>query len=430
MKMSKSKDDNKAIDMSQRDVLTLNKGSEMTSVPAVVDGVKKGETQNVIPSSKNPVKKVAKQKTVVEIFADTFSVELDKKGNVKPATISKLDLKALRSIKGAINLSPSVIDSLCKDIVHTDPGFTCLTEIILNVLESNSSDTRNALFTVCLHIVSASWINKHRGSIDLFRDIFADASANSDCIEVLEQSLSIMYKKRLSALKKKQVDVIEASGADSDIVEEQYTKSMLEKQQRNLQLIGVLWLLEQGKSGVPETVDYLLQWLDANNTSKLTLRDVSLYLSGQILAPDPHFSKVLSLLMQKYAESAENERRVDALLVERERYISRLQQDLSAKQQEIVQTLQKLDLYRSELESLQKHSEDQKLNERAARTHLRDSEGKVRAKAFNLLSEEVLEPLRLSLAALQRENPKTESAIHQIELVLESIERDISWFKE
>lgn len=428
--MSKSKDDNKAVDMNQRDVLTLNKGSEMTSVPTVVDEVEKGETQNVIPSSKNPVKKVEKQKTVVEIFADTFSVELDKKGNVKPATISKSDLKSLRSIEDGINFSPAVIDSVCKDIVHTDPGFTCLNKIVLNIFESNSADTRKALFSTCMKIVSGSWINKHRGSIDLFKDIFDSAPENSDYIKVLDKSLSDMFKKRLSAPKSSQIDETEASGAGGAIVEEQYTKSILEQQQRNLQLLGVLWLLEQGLSGVPETVDYLLQWLDANNSSKSTLRDVALYLSGHILAPDPHFSKVLSLLMQKYAESAENERRVDALLVERERYISHLQQDLSAKQQEVVQTLQKLALYRSEIESLKKRSEDQQLNERAARTHLRDSEGKVRAKAFNLLSEEVLEPLRLSLAALQRENPKTESAIHQIELVLESIERDISWFKE
>ena len=116
--------------------------------------------------------------------------------------------------------------------------------------------------------------------------------------------------------------------------------------------------------------------------------------------------------------------------MERSRQISRLQEDLSTKQQELEQSMEKVDAYRSDLKGLKKQTEDQQLNERAARTHLRDSEGKVRAKAFNLLSEEVLEPLRLSLAALQRDNPKTESAIHQIELALESIERDIPWFKE
>ena len=79
---------------------------------------------------------------------------------------------------------------------------------------------------------------------------------------------------------------------------------------------------------------------------------------------------------------------------------------------------------------LKKQFENHQLDEKATRTHLRDNEGKAKAKAINLLSEEVLEPLRLSLSALQREKPKTEVAAHQIELVLESIKRDLQWFRK
>ena len=124
---------------------------------------------------------------------------------------------------------------------------------------------------------------------------------------------------------------------------------------------------------------------------------------------------------KKYAEE---------LLRQRDNKISQLQIDLSSQKQEVKNTRTIASEYQASNKNLKKQLEDQQLDERARRTHLRDSEGKVRAKAFNLLSEDVLEPLRLSLAALQRENPKTENAAHQIELVLESIERDLQWFKE
>ena len=84
----------------------------------------------------------------------------------------------------------------------------------------------------------------------------------------------------------------------------------------------------------------------------------------------------------------------------------------------------------AEVSRLKHTIEEQQLDERAKRTHLRDNTGQVKARAFNLLIENVLEPLKLSLSALQREKPKTEVAAHHIELAVESIERDIKWFKE
>lgn len=428
--MSKSKKNSKATGTNQREVLTLNQGSTMASVPTVADEPEQGKDHGVKPESKKSVKKIAQKKSFEDIFVDTFSVQMDKKGKVKPASISKLDLKTLCSTEEIKDLGPEAVDAICKNAVRTDPAFGCLTEVALSIMELNSGSTRDTLFSLCIHIASGVWINKHRSSINLFRDIFSDEPAGSDCIQFLENTLSSMYQKRLQAVTKKPIDAASSVGVGGDEEGQQYTKGTLEKQKINLQLIGVLWLLDQGKIDLEQTVDYLFQWLNESTASKSTLRDTSLFLLGQILAPEPRFIKVLALLMQKNSESIAHQQRAETLLMERSRQISRLQEDLSTKQQELEQSMEKVDAYRSDLKGLKKQTEDQQLNERAARTHLRDSEGKVRAKAFNLLSEEVLEPLRLSLAALQRDNPKTESAIHQIELALESIERDIPWFKE
>ena len=428
--MSKSKKNSKETGTNQRELLSLNKGSTMASVATVADESDEGKDNGVKPESKKSVKKITEKKSFEDIFVDTFSIQVDKKGKVKPASISKLDLKTLCSTEEIKDLRPEAVDAICKNAVQSDITLGCLTEIALSIMELSSGSTRDTLFSLCIHIASGVWINKHRGSINLFRDILSDEPTGSDCIQFFENTLSSMYQKRLQAVTKKPIDAVSSVGVDGDEGGHQYTKGTLERQKINLQLIGVLWLLDQGKVELQETVDYLFQWLNESTTSKSTLRDTSLFLSSQILAPEPRFIKVLALLMQKNSESIAQKQRAEALLIEKSRQILRLQEDLSTKQLELEQSLNKIDVCRSDLEGLKKQTEDQQLNERAARTHLRDSEGKVRAKAFNLLSEEVLEPLRLSLAALQRDNPKTESAIHQIELALESIERDIPWFKE
>ena len=83
-----------------------------------------------------------------------------------------------------------------------------------------------------------------------------------------------------------------------------------------------------------------------------------------------------------------------------------------------------------QLKEAQALVQDQQLDQRAKRTHLKDNERQVKATAYNLLTEEVLEPLRLSLAALSRERPKTEIAIYNIETIIERVEGDLECFKE
>lgn len=375
--------------------------------------------------------KEVKKNSIEEILTQTFKVQIDKNDKVKPASITKVNLKALCSIQDVNTVNSTAVNTISNYVLRSDPSFNCLTEIVFNIYELETIEVRNFIFSLCIEIASGAWINKHRGSVNLFKDILDD-SADSDCIRVLDTTLEAMYQKRIKALTLNPVEKNETiSSTDNSHSEgQEYTKTILEKQLKNLKLIGLLWLLDEGKSSIQTVVDFLLNLVNNKIISKSTLKDVALYLSGQFLSSDPRFIKVLSLLMEQVAESKELHRRANKFLSEREHHIIQLQHNLEDKQQQIDDLLAKADYYRSEVEKIKLQSENQQLNERAARTHLRDNEEKVRAKAFNLLSEDILEPLQLSLSALQRDNPKTESAIHQIELVLESIERDMSWFKE
>ena len=62
-------------------------------------------------------------------------------------------------------------------------------------------------------------------------------------------------------------------------------------------------------------------------------------------------------------------------------------------------------------------------------THLRDDTSKAKAKAYNLLNENVLEYLKLIESALNRPNPKTEVALHFTQIMIEDVESAIPFFK-
>lgn len=91
---------------------------------------------------------------------------------------------------------------------------------------------------------------------------------------------------------------------------------------------------------------------------------------------------------------------------------------------------QEIELLKASLSQVKTQSEEQVLDDKAQRVHLKDDVSKAKSRAFNLLNEDVKEPLKLSLNALQREKPKVEIATHYVELVLESIERELSWFRK
>jgi hypothetical protein len=117
-----------------------------------------------------------KIKSISEIFTDTFSVQKDKDSKVKPAQITKTDLKLLCSIEKVDDFNSDVIENICKDAQETDPKLECLTEIILNIMESKNSECKKVLFEICIKIASGVWIKKQDDSLDLYKDIFENAN--------------------------------------------------------------------------------------------------------------------------------------------------------------------------------------------------------------------------------------------------------------
>ncbi|MBA4500893.1 hypothetical protein [Marinobacterium marinum] len=400
---------------------------------ALVEEKNELETENKKKSENRSVKGCEPKKTAQDILLGAFSKQHDKDGSIKPAKITKRDLKSLNSLNTHEVLTRELVNSIAEAAALTDPSLDCLAELALSVTDESEGDWQQALFTFCVQVASGVWIHKHTGSVDLFRDIFVEHNNRDDWPNILEYSLSQKYQKRIAGLKSR--ETFQSSG-ESEALEpvsglsSREQQKTLEKQHRNLLLIGVLWLLNESKCDLRDIIGYLNESVVIDHGSKATLKDVSLLLAGQWLSPSSRVIRLLAMQAEQRTQLEDDLKRTEKLMLQKDQQIEQLRCDLTAKKNEVQRAITEAQNYQTALEELKKQAEDQQLDARAARTHLRDNEGKVRAKAFNLLSEEVLEPLRLSLSALQRENPKTKVAIHQIELVVESIERDLQWFKE
>lgn len=437
---------NKGDNEKGRNILSLKKRESAEGTLVLSDSIKKAENDITLIEQKNEpdalnekdshkkfVKLDEPKKSAQDIILGVFNKQYDKDGKIKPAKISKRDLKSLNLLSTPETLTRELVDSIAEAAALTDPSLDCLAELALSVTEDSQGDWQQALFKFCVQVASGVWIHKHTKSVDLFRDIFVEHKNSDDWLNILEYSLSQKYQKRIAGLKSRETlhVSVESDALEpvSDLSSSEQQKT-LEKQHRNLLLIGVLWLLNESRCDLRDIIGYLNQSVVVNHGSKATLKDVSLLLAWQWVSPNPRIIRLLAMQAEQNKQLEDGLKRTEKLMLQKEQQIEQLRCDLTAKKNEVQRAITEARNYQTSLDELKKQAEDQQLDARAARTHLRDSEGKVRAKAFNLLSEEVLEPLRLSLSALQRENPKTKVAIHQIELVVESIERDLQWFKE
>lgn len=437
--MSDVKSDGDAQANGQRKTLSRKLVATEISVEQKTNSTETTVDKNSDSKEKKTAKDPSKTKSIPDIFVDAFLVQKDKDGNIKSARISKQDLKALCTAEKIEGLGLDLIDKVCEGAELSDPGLECLTEIILGVIEAKNDTCRKRLFNACISIASGLWIGKHRGSLDLYEDIFEGHNPNDDFIRVLEEELQSKFEKRVVSAKKAETEPLPVKDNEKESIDqgscesyshEKATGKILKKQLQNLKIIGVLWLLDRGKINPEIVLNYFFGILDSIDTSKASLSEVSYYLASQCISPDVRFHRIVNVLRYQIHTVTEDKKRNEQLLRQRDQHISRLQEEhLTIKRAEET-ARQEVSFYQESVENLKRQLENQQLDERASRTHLRDSEGKVRARAFNLLSEDVLEPLKLSLAALVRDNPKTEVAIHQIELVIESIERDLKWFRE
>ncbi|MED5491566.1 MAG: hypothetical protein VYD45_05525 [Pseudomonadota bacterium] len=395
----------------------------------------------VLPQSQaaegKPVRKpkpAQQAKPITAIISQIFEVSLDKDQNIKPASLSKTDFKAIVSCQAAGDFDAQLADKVIEDASKTDSQLSALTQLAVAASRCRENSLRYALLTFCVRLASGLWINRHRESHDLFQDILdGDKGLDSTPLRFLRNALAALYDKRIEYVRSSPsvspqvaTEAVTALLSGSDLL----TPAELVRQRDNLFLIGGLWLLAKGESDPSQAIEFFAELLEERQSRTPSSREVALYLAEQYVQHECLLADTLDYFKQRANEQATHGKRLQSALEHSEHEAARLKAQLTEHKRTAEEQAQLIAKLGAEVSRLKHTIEEQQLDERAKRTHLRDNTGQVKARAFNLLIENVLEPLKLSLSALQREKPKTEVAAHHIELAVESIERDIKWFKE
>lgn len=404
----------------------------------------KTDNKDTVETDRKAVKELSAQ----DIFLDAFTKRVDKENNIKPARITKVNLKLLSSFEEVEPFKDSVIDSIIESANFTDRSLDCLIEIFLALTAAQNCKANEVLLDLCIRIASGVWINQHEGSLNLFKDLFNGSTEFSDPITYLNGVLDEKYKKRIAGLsrirtttaQRDEAEVLSGGSASNKTRVEggDLTKKILEKQKENIFLMGAFWLCSHKKSesdehaisDVNKVANFLLPLVAASSPGKTNYAEVALFLANQCIEPSGPTIRTLSMAQADVQSLREANAQLRKQIDGKDQQISVLNKKESLQSERITESNAKAASLQAEIDSLKQAIKDLDLDERAKRTHLRDSEGQVRSKAFNLLSEDVLMPLELALSALKREKPKSELAAHQIELAVESIERELKWFSE
>lgn len=370
-------------------------------------------------------------KPVNQILEQIFTIKTDKDQNIKPANINKTQQNAIINCQSSPILDSVLIENIVADASKTDPELNVLAKVVVSASKCKNDEARKNLLLFCVRLASLLWIRKHHESHDLYHDIFESyESLNSSRLNFLKNSIDSIYRRRLENTlhESKSISQHKVSGTETELI--QLKRKSIERQRNNILLIGCLWLMAQSKTELSETVVFLSRILEEHRSSTQSNRNIALYIAEQVTRHDNLLADTLYFFEQKSSKHAAQTKSLQSELAAREQEVSTLNKKLIEQQQLHRVQLQHITSLETEMKHLKHTLDEQQLDERAKRTHLRDDVGQVKAKAFNLLSEEVLEPLKLSLSALQREKPKAKVAAHHIELAVESIERDIKWFTE
>ena len=380
-------------------------------------------------------KTTAEAKSVEQILSDVFAITTDKDQNIKPASISKADLKSLAASEQDVGLSNELADRITASACKTDPELKCLSLITLTAVKYQHDVLRNDLLRFCIRLASSLWIQRHHGSFDLYRDIMdADKGLDSAPLTFLRNSITELYRKRIEFVASRAKENTShksdnAEGAEPTALDT-LSKKELEAQRDNILLIGALWLMAQGKADPNAAIEFFSNLLKEQTSRIQSNRAIAVFLAEQYANQESLLADTIDYFKKQFTELADQRKLLQWKQDAQELELNKLQAAVRDQHSAIADRDQKIARLLAETEQLKQALQEQQLDERATRTHRRDNAGQAKGKAFNLLSEDVLEPLKLSLAALQRERPKTEVAAHHIELAVENIEREIKWFSE
>ena len=376
--------------------------------------------------SKTPIKKAKSFGTLDEVLLDVFKKELKNDGKLKLVKIDKVHESALKRMTGVEPSEKSTWEKIALNFIEIDPTFKSLLQLLL-VSSAGNPALRRKIIEFAVFVISRNWIGKLAGSNNVFADLAGTVGLdNPNVISVICRGIKDLFDKQIDNQKK-------AEAGNESAENQPFSLSVSEVKSKKANVIAIccLWAAETGKAEDTKTITQLKNFL-LQEESAVEIEPVltNYFFAAAVKETTPSVLAVVRYFEYTSAIVEERRKSAQSELADKEQSISSLQNELNRLKTELSERDAQIASLMSEIEYLKSESHQRELSEQATRVHLRDDAGQAKARTNTLLSEDIAPAMELSLKALNRDNPKVEVAIHQIELALESIDKGLSWFSK
>ncbi|MBV5339182.1 MAG: hypothetical protein J0665_06430 [Deltaproteobacteria bacterium] len=357
------------------------------------------------------------------------------KSNGKTSTKFVLNQSQLNGLKKVKVLQDDTLKRIAgSDLmsrVHLlDPDYRNLLRLALTS-EGCSSTVRKYLLKFAVLVISRNWYKKDTQCDNVFEKFNENKRLNEQ--SALSSVLDTMRKEYNKYIDDNKKETDKKDKKTTENAHQLLTVDQLRRQLSNILIVCCLWAdeVEQFEDRGIDELERLILPVSNNSSRKLLASSVRYLIAASYYQPT---KKQVSSTIRYYKEQLQSaqlqQEKIEsekAALLEKIEQLRVRNQALETSQSQQVEKTNNLE---QDIIQFINEAKEKDLSEQAKRVHLKDDTITAKAKAYNLLAEDIEPPLQLSLKALLRDNPKVESAVYQIELALESIEKELSWFNK
>lgn len=427
-------------------ILSLNKKGSETSPREVT---KKGTS--VAEKNKENTHVLANAKPILTglflIIEDIFKPQESKndaKTKTPSAKINAIHEKAVIQLSLTEKLSADQIGKLATYVGKTDPDFKVLLNLAVLSKVCRNSQPQQLILDFCAKAVSQNWILKHTEEVNIYKSLPQDISfGNEGYMSNLVMLLNAKYNKRINNIKeienkskskdnsenKKKVISGDNTHYKNSDENQHKTTTKLNVERANVIAIAHLWGVINGKSNYDSTLSHVYKLL--KNDKEFDLSDKSV-LFDLVSMLDTKHRYTVAKFIEYFTEKSKLDKQLvstaNNLLNNEKIRANKLNEKFSEQEERIASLDKEVLRLQKEAADLRYQIQENGLDEKAKRVHLKDDAGKAKSRAYNILNDDTLTPLKLCLSALDRETPKTEVALHHIELIVENLEGELPWF--
>ncbi|MCK8102400.1 hypothetical protein [Pseudoalteromonas sp. 2CM36K] len=380
----------------------------------------------------------AAKKEVVFNSIDEVIVDVFKEGEAgktkKPLKLLSTHKKYLNNIVFKDRVSADILKKYPGIIFARDSDLKLTTEIVTNVYNATNNEAKNSCINFfCDVIGEISFLNPTKHDSNVFRAILSSLGDNENALPYLINELNKRFDKRLEGIKKSKskAEAAKINESEIDSAPKGMTAAQLKSLRYNVLAIAALWSVSLGKTTQTKAIDTLSNILTAEIDEKSPSLSIESFLAGHINSSSKkELGALIARFLKTQQDAQDDKRKAQEQSQYYKKQLDKALADTQSLNLQLSDSNKKIEELQSQLQKLQETIESKEQLGKAERVHLKDDTGKVKSKAINLLEEEVIPPLRTSLKALDRDEPKVKVAIHNIDVIIEEVEGALQWFKK